>query len=262
MIKLHAWHIRTRANTISTGYQYLHPHLVRDCSRSTRNTDCEFTRCRFLNNIRCWYNDNSSQDMAQVIDTSLADDNEAQSTLFNGSKFWLSRKVPQRSRFIADIKVSNEATFEVHGYIPYWLKDRLMVEKWFQRRSKRTSWSLITQKKKHCRERRFYNIIEGFLELILDSYSYQFIEKSIRNGKLERLSDHAVGTPVGSTVRAVGSSTQPAKTTRQKFTQEDDQILLNWVESSRRKGAKTDGNEIFKQLEAKVCHISACQSEP
>lgn len=85
------------------------------------------------------------------------------------------------------------------------------------------------------------------------SYSYRFIERSVRNGKLERLSDHAVGPPMG-TIRAVGSSTQPAKTGRQKFTKEDDQILVNWVRSSLRNGARSQGNEIYKQLQEKVCH--------
>ena len=85
------------------------------------------------------------------------------------------------------------------------------------------------------------------------SYSYRFIEKSIQKGTLERLSDHAVGPPVG-TIRAVGSSTHPAKIGRQKFTEEDDRILLDWVESSLRNGARTEGNEIYKQLQAKVCH--------
>ncbi len=85
------------------------------------------------------------------------------------------------------------------------------------------------------------------------SYSYQFIEKSIRNGILEELEDHAVGPPVG-TIRAAGSSTQPARIRRQKFTEEDDRILLNWVQDSLRKGGRTEGNEIYKQLEAEVCN--------
>ncbi|KAL8822695.1 MAG: hypothetical protein Q9191_006575 [Dirinaria sp. TL-2023a] len=81
------------------------------------------------------------------------------------------------------------------------------------------------------------------------SYSYTFIEKSIRNGSLEDLEDHQVGPPLGS-VRSIGSIAQPAKTTRNKFTEEDDRVLLQWVYSHPQKGGGTEGNEIYKQLEA------------
>lgn len=86
---------------------------------------------------------------------------------------------------------------------------------------------------------------------VLCSYSYTYIEKSIRNGVLEDLEDHAVGPPAG-TVRSVGSDIHPAKTTRTKFTQEDDRILWLWVEQTPQQGGGTDGNQIYKQLEAKV----------
>ena len=85
----------------------------------------------------------------------------------------------------------------------------------------------------------------------MSSYSYTFIEKSLRNGILEELQDHRVG-PVEGTVRAIGSIVQPAKGTRNKFTDEDDSILWEWVREHPQKGGGTDGNEIYKQLEAKV----------
>ena len=58
-------------------------------------------------------------------------------------------------------------------------------------------------------------------------------------------------------VRSIGSITQPAKTSRNKFTEEDDRILLQWVYSHPQKGGGTDGNEIYKQLEAKVSYVLA-----
>ncbi len=85
----------------------------------------------------------------------------------------------------------------------------------------------------------------------LYSYSYTYIDKSIRNGTLENLEDHAVGPPAG-TVRSAGSVIQPAKATRTKFTQEDDRELWLWVEKTPQQGGGTDGNEIYKQLEEKV----------
>lgn len=44
--------------------------------------------------------------MAEVVFTGVSDHTGVQGNLFQGTKFWLSHKVPQRSRFINDIKVS------------------------------------------------------------------------------------------------------------------------------------------------------------
>ena len=85
----------------------------------------------------------------------------------------------------------------------------------------------------------------------MHSHSYTFIEGSVRNGVLEDLQHHQAGPPEG-TVRSVGSIIQPAKGTRNRFTQEDDRILWNWVHINPQKRGGTDGNEIYKQLEAKV----------
>ena len=82
-------------------------------------------------------------------------------------------------------------------------------------------------------------------------YSYKYIEASIRNGVLEELADHAVGPPEG-VVRGVGSTTRPPKGTRNKYTSSDDKLLWDWVNTNPQKGGGTDGNEIYKQLEAKV----------
>lgn len=83
------------------------------------------------------------------------------------------------------------------------------------------------------------------------SYSYRYIENSVRNGELEDLKDHRLGAPEG-TVKSVGSTIQPPKSSRNKYTQDDDRILWNWVNETPQKGGGTDGNEIYKQLEAKV----------
>lgn len=83
------------------------------------------------------------------------------------------------------------------------------------------------------------------------SYSYTYVEKSIRNGQLEDLNDHAAGPPVGA-IRTVGSTTILAKGTRRTFTEDDDQTLWDWVTSCERKGGRISGNEIYKQLEEVV----------
>ena len=83
-------------------------------------------------------------------------------------------------------------------------------------------------------------------------HSYTFIESSIRNGVLEDPANHRVG-PAEGTARTIGSVIQPAKSSRNKFTAADDRILWDWVNSNPQKGGGTDGNDIYKQLEAKVC---------
>lgn len=85
----------------------------------------------------------------------------------------------------------------------------------------------------------------------LHRHSYTFIEKSIRNGVLEDLDDHKVGPPEGH-IRSIGSVAQPAKGTRNKYTEADDRILWNWVNDNPQKGGGTDGNEIYKHLQTKV----------
>lgn len=86
---------------------------------------------------------------------------------------------------------------------------------------------------------------------MFDSYSFTFIERSIRNGVLEDLEDHKVGPPAG-TIRSIGSVIQPAKSSRIKYTQDDDRILWHWVHSHTQRGGGTEGNEIYKQLETQV----------
>lgn len=61
--------------------------------------------------------------------------------------------------------------------------------------------------------------------------------------------------PAEGTVRTIGSVVQPAKGTRNKFTDGDDQILWEWVREHPQKGGGTDGNEIYKELETKVRRV-------
>ena len=42
-----------------------------------------------------------------VVYSSVANGDDVHGTLFNGTKFWLSQKVPSRTRFVEDIRVSD-----------------------------------------------------------------------------------------------------------------------------------------------------------
>lgn len=85
------------------------------------------------------------------------------------------------------------------------------------------------------------------------SYSFRYIEQSIRNGVLEDLEDHRAGAPAGS-IRTIGSA-RPAKGSRTPFTAEDDRVLIEWVDRYARDGGKVLGNEIYVQLEKVVLLI-------
>lgn len=79
------------------------------------------------------------------------------------------------------------------------------------------------------------------------SYSWTWIDKSVKNGKLEDLESHHAGPAVGVS-RPVGSS-QPSRNTRTPFTAADDRALALWVTSAERQGLSTKGNDIYQQLE-------------
>ncbi|KAL9610397.1 MAG: hypothetical protein Q9167_004907 [Letrouitia subvulpina] len=139
---------------------------------------------------------------------------DATGTLFRDKKFWLSQKVPQRKRFVEEVRDNG-------GEI-------VLLEK-------QADIKIVD----HARK-----------EALPGTYSFKYIEQSIRNGELENLEDYAVGPPEG-TVRSVGSIIQPARSGRTKFTKEDDQELWGWVAGAEYKGGATSGNELYKQLETK-----------
>ncbi|KAI4156431.1 MAG: hypothetical protein L6R39_001102, partial [Caloplaca ligustica] len=150
--------------------------------------------------------------MAQVVYTGVTDAEGIEGTLFRGTKFWLSQKVPQRKRFIDESNGGEVTPLEKEA-------DVKIVD--------------------HARK-----------EQLPGTYSYTYVEQSVRNRALEDLERHAVGPPVGS-LRTVGSAIQPPRSGRTPFTTEDDRFLVNWVVGSEQSGGATGGNEIYKQLEAK-----------
>ncbi|KAL2044942.1 hypothetical protein N7G274_002717 [Stereocaulon virgatum] len=152
--------------------------------------------------------------MAEVVFSGATADAGIQGTLFRGIKFWVSQKVPQRARFINDVKVNGGEVVPLEKQADVKIVD-------------------------HARK-----------EALPGTHSYTFIEKSISNGDLEDLEVHRVGAS-GGTVRSVSSTVQPAKRTRNRYTETDDCILWDWVQGNPQKGGGTDGNEIYKQLELK-----------
>lgn len=55
--------------------------------------------------------------MAEIIYTGVTDAAGIQGQLFRGKRFWLSQKVPQRKRFVEEVKVFRRPfswNFDVH----------------------------------------------------------------------------------------------------------------------------------------------------
>lgn len=89
----------------------------------------------------------------------------------------------------------------------------------------------------------------------ISRHSYTFIEKSVRNGRLEDPEDHRAGQRV----RPVGAVGIPARSSRTPFTLQDDQILWDWVQPYERRGDQIAGNLIYQQLAEQVRYIRECE---
>ncbi|KOS46343.1 hypothetical protein ACN38_g2674 [Penicillium nordicum] len=130
--------------------------------------------------------------------------------LFQGARFWLSLTVPQRQRFKELIK-------QYGGTVVLMEKD--------------ADVKLVDHTRK---------------DLPSDTFSYQYVERSINKGRLEDLEAHRAGP---SAPRPMGASNIPTKSTRAFFTLKEDQILFDWVEHfGQEAGAPVQGNIIYQNL--------------
>ncbi|KAL4804509.1 Rap1 Myb domain-containing protein [Aspergillus unguis] len=132
--------------------------------------------------------------------------------LFQGRSFWLSHNVPQRSRF-------KELVEENGGIVRLLEKDADIL--------------IVDHKRKN---------------LPPNTYSYQFIEKSIQRGILQDLDDYKAGP---SSMRPVGATNVPTRGHRLAYTTQDDQFLYDYMQPYERSGgASIRGNKIYQELAA------------
>ena len=147
-----------------------------------------------------------------VVHNGVRSDEPTTEGLFEGQKFWFSSTVPQKSRFIEDVKANGGEVVPLEKQADICLFD-------------------------HMRK----NPPPGM-------YSYQYVEHSVRNGQLERLEAHKIGGLETRASRPVGSVTLASKGSRTPFTEADDQFLWDWMK--RHKGLRgSAGNALFRQLE-------------
>lgn len=149
---------------------------------------------------------------APVIVTDAADNTPAVGQLFKDTNFFLSQRLPTRSKFVADVESNGGRVVKLEKNADFVIAD-------------------------HMRK-----------PTPAGSFSYTLIEQAIRNGVFPNPADHALGPTVDSP-RAVGSR-MPGKRTRTAFTAEDDMVLWQWVEQEKAKGEFVKGNEPYKRLEA------------
>jgi hypothetical protein len=134
-------------------------------------------------------------------------------TLFAGKSFLVQQRVPQRNSFLERIRANGGRIVRLELQADYIIADHV---------------------RKDCPP---------------TSLSYTFVEAAIRDGAIPDINHHRAG-PAPGAIRAIGSSTVPAKATRTPFTPQDDRDVCNWVNKCQQEGQAVKGYEIYKQLEA------------
>ena len=150
--------------------------------------------------------------MAQIIYTANPEAGAPGGSLFSGKKLFLTQKTPSRSHFIELIKANGGEVVKLEKNADIIIAD------------------------------------DARKEVVSGSYSYKWIDQSIKNGALEDLDDYLAGPQMGAP-RAIGSMSRPMKNIRTPYTAEDDRVLFDWVQAQAQRGGSTSGNETFKQLE-------------
>lgn len=92
-----------------------------------------------------------------------------------------------------------------------------------------------------------------------NSYSWKYIEQSVKNGELEDAEKHLIhaastskGSPASIAPGHTAGGSRPTKSTRTDFTAADDKFLLQWLAKGQAQGMALMGNVIYKQLEKAV----------
>ncbi|KAA8644317.1 putative transcription factor Rap1 [Aspergillus tanneri] len=147
------------------------------------------------------------------VDGASGSPNTESGSLFEGKQFWLSKQIPQRERFKDIIK-------EHGGIIRLYEKDAEI--------------KLVDHARKN---------------LPADTFSYRYVENSVRKKRLENLDDYKAGP---SATRPVGATNIPRRGHKIPFSLEDDQILWDWMQPhENNKSAPISGNRFYQELAEK-----------
>lgn len=152
--------------------------------------------------------------MAHVAYTNVAEGTGLKGSILADKNFFLVQRLPQRSRFLSLVEANGGCVVKLEKQADYIIADHMRAD------------------------------------APPGSLSYTFLEAAIAQGELPEESEHIAGR-AKNTPRPVGSAA-PGRTTRTPFTTEDDRQLYEWVKSAELAGVSIKGNELYKQLEAKV----------
>ncbi|KAH6647838.1 Rap1 Myb domain-containing protein [Truncatella angustata] len=136
-------------------------------------------------------------------------------TLFNDMKFWVAQRVPMRSTWVQNIENNGGTITKLDKQADYLIAD-------------------------HAKN-----------DVPAGSYSWKWIEDSVKGGKIMDKEDYLIGAPRHES-RPAGSVQH--KSTRNSFTKQDDELLAKFVTRYEREGTAVLGNTIYKQFEAKYPH--------
>jgi hypothetical protein len=150
--------------------------------------------------------------------------------LFAGTKFFFMQRLPSRQTWIDLVKV--------------FMSSR---ESWLILILQQANGGEIVKIDKHAHIIIADHALKGCPP---GSISWKYIQESVRDGELKNIEMYRAA-PSAQTPRVMGSG-EPRKQGRTPFTAEDDRVLTKWVLEAERQGISTKGNEIYKQLEAKV----------
>jgi hypothetical protein len=152
----------------------------------------------------------------------VAENESINGTLFAGKKFFLTMRLPFRSRYRDDVESNGGVVVHLEKKADYVIADHF---------------------RRDCPP---------------GSISYTFIEQSLKDGVIADPQLHLAGPAIG-TLREAGSS-RPPKRSKTPYTAEDDRLLYKWVKDHERQGTGlSGGNELYKQLEKMVRrYISVC----
>lgn len=154
----------------------------------------------------------------QTVYSDLRQDAPVRGALFEGQKIWVAQRVPMRGTFRKHIEDNGGELVALEKDADILIADHVRTDS------------------------------------PPGSFSWTWIEACVKAGQLVDKEAHRAG-PVQVVARAVGGL-QPTRSSRLPYTTEDDVALWNWVKDEERRGSRILGNEIYKQLEEKVRHLS------
>ncbi|THZ21041.1 hypothetical protein D6C90_09547 [Aureobasidium pullulans] len=150
-----------------------------------------------------------------VVYTDMDDSAGVQGGIFDGLKFFIVQRVPQRSHYVSLVESNAGSVVKLEAQADYLIAD-------------------------HVR----HDAPPG-------SLSYKFIETAIKEGSVPKdESKFLAGRPKSTNPITTTNTSSSRKATRTPFTTDDDKLLYKWVQKANNGGLALQGNKIYQLLAA------------